>query len=510
MIATDVSVSGGATLAFDRSNSVVFGNVVSGAGSLTQLGTGTLRLSGTNTYTGATTITAGTLQLGNNDGTGAIAAASNVNIGGGGTLNFNWSTDHTFANLVSGTGNLTQTGASVLTLTGVNTFSGTATIGAGATLQFGNGGTSGTLNGAIVNNGQLVLNRSDSLTLAGVISGSGNLVQKGAGTAILTATSTYSGLSDVQAGLLSVLGKLTSSPVQVDSGAKLGGTGTIQGSVTIANGGTLAPGNGGPGTLSVGSLALSSGSILAYELGTPGGTNDLVEVSGNLTLAGILNVTDAGGFSAGVYRLFDYGGTFINNGLTLGTLPGGITASALSIQTATLGQVNLVVSGSSLLQFWDGTDAPGNGVIGGGNGTWNTTTQNWTVADGSSNSAWKSGFAVFEGTAGTVTLAENVTVAGIQFASDGYVINATGGATITAEHRNDFTRWIRDERNHQRGYCRNRWDQQDRSGYGDPGSRQYLYRYHDGERRHVANRQWRNERNHRDRRDPLDQCDAGL
>ncbi len=143
-IVTDASVGGGATLAFDRSDSVTFGNVVSGAGGLSQLGTGTLRLSVINTYTGATTINAGTLQLGNNDSTGAIAAASNVAIGTNGTLNFDWSNTHTVANLISGTGNLKQSGASVLTLTGANTFSGTTTIAAGGTIALGNGGTSGT------------------------------------------------------------------------------------------------------------------------------------------------------------------------------------------------------------------------------------------------------------------------------------------------------------------------------------------------------------------------------
>ena len=58
--------------------------------------------------------------------------------------------------------------------------------------------------------------------------------------------------------------------------------------------------------LGVGKLLLSSGSILDYVLSTPGvigsGVNSLVNVGGNLTLAGLLNVTNGGGFGLGTYR----------------------------------------------------------------------------------------------------------------------------------------------------------------------------------------------------------------
>ena len=60
---------------------------------------------------------------------------------------------------------------------------------------------------------------------------------------ILTGTSTYSGLTDVQGGQLSVRGVITNSAVQVESGATLGGSGTIHGTVTVLSGGILAPGN---------------------------------------------------------------------------------------------------------------------------------------------------------------------------------------------------------------------------------------------------------------------------
>ena len=65
-----------------------------------------------------------------------------------------------------------------------------------------------------------------------------------------------------------------------------------------------------------------------------GGTsNDLVTVTGALTLGGTLNINDLGSFGTGVYRLFNYGGTLTNNIMTIGTVPAGVSASALTIQT---------------------------------------------------------------------------------------------------------------------------------------------------------------------------------
>ena len=366
----------------------------SGALGLSKLGTGTLTLSGANTYSGATSVSAGTLQAGS---TTALSATSAFTVNS--ILDLNG-----FSNSVG-----SLAGTAIVTNNGI----------AVATLTAGGDNTSTTFSGVLQN---------------GI--GTLGLIKSGTGTLILTGTSTYSGLTDVQAGVLSVRGTLTNSAVQVENGATLGGAGTINGAVTILSGGILSPGNNGPGTLTVGSLVLNSGSVSSFELSTAGvigsGVNDLVAVTGNLTLAGSLNITDLGGFGTGVYRLFNYGGVFTDNGMTLGTLPGGVSAGALTIQTSVANQVNLVVSGTSLLQFWDGTDAPNNGVVGGGNGTWNTANTNWTVADGSTNSAWKQGFAVFEATAGTVTLAQNETMAGLEFVSTGYLITSSNGSTITA------------------------------------------------------------------------------
>ena len=295
----------------DNATTTFSGTLQNGPGALGLLksGTGTLTLSGTNTYTGPTTVNAGTLQAGSS---GGLSASSDFTVNS--TLDLNG-----FSNAIG-----SLAGSGIVSNNG----------GAVATLSAGSDGASTTFSGTLQNGNS---------TLA--------LTKSGNGTLILSGASTYSGLTDVQGGVLSVRGTLSNSAVQVESGATLGGAGTINGAVTILSGGILAPGNGAAGTLSVASLVLSSGAVSNFGLGPAGtvggGVNDLVAVTGNLTLAGTLNVADLGSFGTGVYRLFTYGGTFTNNTMTIGTVPGGVTPSALSIQTSVANQVNLVVNGTA-------------------------------------------------------------------------------------------------------------------------------------------------------------------
>ena len=86
-------------------------------------------------------------------------------------------------------------------LTADNAYAGGTTIAAG-TFQLGNGGTGGSITGNVANNGVLAFNRSDSLTFAGAITGSGALNQIGTGTTILTASSSYTGGTTISAGTL--------------------------------------------------------------------------------------------------------------------------------------------------------------------------------------------------------------------------------------------------------------------------------------------------------------------
>ncbi|OAT15581.1 type V secretory pathway adhesin [Buttiauxella gaviniae ATCC 51604] len=146
-----------------------------------------------------------------------------------------------------------------------------------------------------------------------------------------------------------------------------------------------------------------------------------------MTLGGTLNVvTSQGGvFDPGVYRLINYTGTMTNNGLAFGTIP----SSDYSLQTSVANQVNLLNSAGLTLNVWDGDAGPKyDSVVNGGNGTWQATqgNENWTDPNGLINAPFTDrAFAIFEATPGTVTVDNSlgdVTVAGMQFASDGYLI----------------------------------------------------------------------------------------
>ncbi|KZL06558.1 Extracellular serine protease precursor [Pseudovibrio sp. Ad26] len=272
--------------------------------------------------------------------------------------------------------------------------------------------------------GVINFNHTDtSYVFAPEISGDGRVNQL-SGTTILTGTNTYTGGTTVSGGKLVVNGTIGDVTV---NGGSLGGSGTIGGSVSVASG-TIAAGNS-PGTLTIGGdLNLTSASVLDFELGSPSGTagvdSDLIAVGGDLTLDGSLNVTDSGGFDAGVYNLITYGGSLTDNGLMVGTAPIGFL---YNVQTATAGQVNLLVNPDQL-SFWNGAVTSADGAVHGGSGSWSMTGTNWTDATGSVSAPYQpDSTLIFQGTPGTVTVdSAGVSVSkGMQFAADGYTV--TGG-----------------------------------------------------------------------------------
>ncbi|CAB3729785.1 hypothetical protein LMG24238_05618 [Paraburkholderia sediminicola] len=209
----------GAFLDTNGNNVTLAQNLSGDAGVLVKQGAGTLTLTGNNTYDGGTQIDAGTLQIGNGGAVGSIQG----DVLNNSALVVNRSDAVTLSGAISGTGTLTQAGPGTTILTGDSTFTGTTTIDAGV-LQLGDGGTSGSMTGPIVNNAVLAIDRADTAVLPGVISGTGSLTQMGAGTTVLAGENTYSGGTTIDAGTL-----------QIGNG---GTTGSIIGDVT--NNGTLA------------------------------------------------------------------------------------------------------------------------------------------------------------------------------------------------------------------------------------------------------------------------------
>ena len=217
--------NGGQLFTVNQTVDGTFEGVIAGSGGFTlgSLSTATLTLTGDNTYTGDTTLDAGTLGVGSSS---AISAGT-INFNGGtlqysGSYNTDNSTqfstaagqdynidtngqDVTFATALTSTGGeLTKIGSGTLILTGANTYTGTTTI-SGGTLQIGNNGAIGSLGaGDVTDNANLTFDLTTSPTLSNNISGTGVLIQNGTGTITLTGNNTYSGGTTVNAGTLTV------------------------------------------------------------------------------------------------------------------------------------------------------------------------------------------------------------------------------------------------------------------------------------------------------------------
>jgi fibronectin-binding autotransporter adhesin len=458
--ATTINQGGGT---FDTQANLIMARAISGAGALTKIGAATLTLNGTNTYAGGTAIDAGTVSvssdanLGNAAGalsldggtllnTAAFTSARNVTLSAGGGT-FNTQGDLTLTGGMTGNGALTKNGSGVLVLAADNSYTGATSIASG-TLQLGNGGTTGSVVGDIANNATLVFDRSDASTYAGLVTGTGSLEQQGSGTIVLTGNNAYAGPTAVRAGSLIVNGDQSAATgtTSVDAGGTLGGKGSIGGDVNVADGGTLSPGDVGsaPGTLAIkGSLALSDASSLNVNFGQAnvvgGPLNDLVQVGGDLTLDGTLNVSvpPGGTFDPGIYRIMGYGGALTDNGLNIGSVP----SPDYFLQTSIAEQVNLVNTAGLNVNLWDGNGARGDGQVQGGDGVWQNAAgnDNWTVVDGSINAPYQdSAFAIFAGAAGTVSVDASlgaINSVGMQFATDGYrvegdAIALTGSAPV--------------------------------------------------------------------------------
>ena len=178
-VALDNNATGSAVLQFNRPDATTIAGNVSGNGSLVQAGPGLLIATGSNTYAGSTTVSGGSLQIGNGGTSGSIPG----DILNNAAVIYSRSDNVTLVNAISGTG--------------------TTYVNAG-TLQVGNAGFTGSIGGPIVTNAMLAFNRVDDQTFSGVISGSGGVTQLGSNNVTLAAPNSYTGPTAVNGGMLTV------------------------------------------------------------------------------------------------------------------------------------------------------------------------------------------------------------------------------------------------------------------------------------------------------------------
>ncbi len=376
---------------------------------------------GTNTFTGGLLIDNGQLRIASDAQLGAVPAsfdAQNITLRNGGLLQNNntyiylhpnrgiylesgdggimsgFSRDITVFGVISGPGRFVKVDGGRILLANANTFTGDTVfnnIGGTGTLRLdhplglqystfdatGIGGN-GTLDlnfldvflGGLKGSGATIANFTGRLTVGGnnqgttfggSLNGSGSLVKIGSGVLDLTGANTVPGGTTISNGALNVAGSLAGGTVTVRPGAALGGFGTVNAHL-VADAGSLVSPGASVGTLTISSNATFTGASALFELAsltTIGlGVNDLIQVNGNLTLAGLNTIRFgflSGAPAAGTYTIIRYTGTLTGGAANLTNA----ASYGAVFNTSVPGEIRVTFTGAAQNLTWRG-DGAGN------------------------------------------------------------------------------------------------------------------------------------------------------
>ncbi|MEQ8378773.1 autotransporter outer membrane beta-barrel domain-containing protein [Parvibaculum sp.] len=365
-------------------------------GVLNKSGSGTLALSGANTYTGGTAINAGTLTVADDDalGTGDVTMtgaatlgfasgtftlANNFGLTGTPTFFVDTGNTDTISGVISDSGAtpgiLEKTGGGTLVLTGINTYSGGTIVNGGTLNVLADSGLGDSSGGVTLDDGTLQwgaefssardialgsgggtfdVGSSYIINLDGVISGGGSLTKTGTGMLTLAGNNTYTGATTVSDGTLNVHGSNASSQFTVAAAGYLGFRDSTAGSATITNNGTTAFNN--DSTAGSATITTTSGGDLSFADNATAGNATITTDTGGGTY-----IAESG--SGGTARFIMNGGlldiSFSNSGTTAGSIEGD--------GDIYLGSRSLTVGGNDLSTEFSGVlqDGGANGGTGG-------------------------------------------------------------------------------------------------------------------------------------------------
>ncbi len=401
-----------------------FGTLTVASGGLVRVGT---------TGTGTVTLRrGGTLNLGNGGTSGTLEAGAIAFDYASGTVYPTVAFNHTdtlvFAPLISGRGRVTKAGSGTLVLTADNTYTNGGTAVNAGTLQLGDGGTAGTIAGAVsvASGATLAFNRSNAHTFSGIISGAGGVVQRGTNTLTLSGANTFTGGVVVESGTLRAT---------TNTGALGAGTVTLNGgNLTLANNTALNLGR---------ATTLAADATITSDRGTNSG-NGVTHTLGTLSLGAQTLTIAAGGRVTGGTAGVTFGATTLT-----GNAAFAVGSSAQLNLGAVGGNYSLTKSGAGTLALTAaGTYTGGTTVTGGlvsftSNlnrfGTGNITLNGGGLLWGSSTTLDVSGRLNALGAAGATfnTGGNNVTFATALTGSGG--LTKAGAGTLTLNAANSYT-----------------------------------------------------------------------
>ena len=345
---------GGVNLTLGRSNSsTTFSGVISGSGGIQKIGTGTLTLTGANSYAGATSIAAGTVQVGSGGTTGTLGAGLVYDAG---ALVFARSDALTAANGISGTGSVTVNGGGALTLTGASSYTGATSIA------------------------------------QGTVNAGGSALGKNAVTVAAGATLAVTGSTGLSARYFSVAPTTTNFAalltLQTHLGSQTLALANTAATMNFASNGSLFPNpftstNAAFEAIYSGKLTIGAAGTYTFNTGSDDGSMLFVDgavVVNNNFVQGFLSRTGAVALTSGPH---DLAIAFYNNGGGLGlnaqiSGAGNTTMVDISTANATLtpdlvigslaGAGTVALTDGSLVTGFDGTSSTFSGVIAGANG----------------------------------------------------------------------------------------------------------------------------------------------